>query len=214
MKSWGDYYNAQFWGSPASEYLRSRGIRHSTIQRFNLGYVGKPAPGHWQYRGRLAIPFVDGLGRERGIRYRKLPGDPSDAKYLAVKGFSHLFAVRAADHPIVYLTEGEIDAMVLWQLGYRAVGVPGAKVWKDYMRFLFRNCEEVVLTLDNDDPEIDEKTGKRKPNAGQQATVRIYRDLERTGIPTRAVRLPKGSDVNETYQELGEKGLRDLLEAA
>lgn len=201
---YGDLYHAAFWSSPAAEYLRSRGLLHSTIERFNIGYVAKPAPGHARYRGMISIPYSDGLGRERGIRYRRLQGD--GPKYLATKGFDHLFAVRATDHGTVFLAEGEIDAMILWQMGYRAVGIPGAQAWKDWHRFLFRNCEEVVLALDNDEP----KNGR---NAGQLGAAKVYRSLDRIGVVTRAVTLPRGSDINDAYLELGESGLRDLLEA-
>lgn len=211
--TYGDEYAAQLWGSPASEYLRRRGLLHSTIQRFNLGFVGKPATGaHARYRGRVSIPYTDGLGRERGIRYRSLGPTDERYKYLAPKNFSHLFAVRASDHPVVFITEGEIDAMTLWQLGYRAVGVPGAQVWKDHFKYLFRNVDEAVICFDFDEP----KRGPdgRTVNPGQVAAAKIYRSLESAGIVTRAVTLPRGSDVNDCYLELGEKGLRELLEAA
>jgi DNA primase len=212
MKENGTYYHSQLWGSPAADYLRSRGLLHSTIERFNLGYVAKPAPGHSRYRGMVSIPYSDGQGRERGIRYRALPGRDDGIRYLATKGFSHLFAVRATDHAKVFVTEGEFDAMVLWQLGYRAVGVPGTQVWQDYMRFLFRNCEEVVLTFDNDEPKRNDRG--RVINPGQAGAAKVYRSLERTGIVTRAVTLPRGQDITDAYLALGEGGLRDLLEAA
>jgi DNA primase len=212
--TYGDQYNEQLWGSPAADYLRNRGLLHSTITRFNLGYVERPAPGHHRYKGRISIPYSDGMGNERGIRYRKMPDDPSKAKYLAVRDFDHLFAVRASDHARVFVTEGEVDAMILWQMGYRAVGVPGAKAWKDYHRFLFRNCEEVVICFDFDEPGLDPATGRRKPNSGQIGAAKVYRSLERTGLVTRSVTLPRGQDVNDAYLELGERGLRDLLEAA
>lgn len=211
-KTYGDRYHEAFWSSPAAPYLLDRGLLHSTIERFRIGFVADPAPGHWPYRGRIAIPYEDGLGRERGIRYRKMPDDPSDRKYLSTKKFSHLFAVRASDYPVVYLTEGEIDAMVLWQLGYRAVGVPGTHTWQDEWRFLFRNCDEVVICFDNDEP-------KRGPdgkvtNPGQMGAVKVYRSLESAGVMTRVANLPRGMDVNEAYLAMGEKALRELLEAA
>lgn len=212
-KTYGDAYHSMLWGSPAAEYLRSRGLLHSTIERFNLGYVAKPAPGHARYRGRISIPYSDGLGRERGIRYRSLPGG-QDPRYLATKGFDHLFAVRASDHPVVYITEGEIDAMILWQMGLRAVAVPGTQAWKDHYRLLFRNCDEVVICFDSDEPKRDEQTGRMKPNAGQMGAVKVYRSLERLGVVTRSVMLPRGTDINEAYQLLGADGLRDILEAA
>ena len=204
-----DRYHRSFWASPAAAYMRSRGLLHSTIERFNLGFVESPAPGHSRYRGMVSIPYEDGIGRTRGIRYRALPGREDGTRYLATKGFSHLFAVRASDHGTVYLCEGEIDAMILWQLGYRAVGIPGANAWQDYHKFLFRNCDEVVLCFDNDEP----KAGKRG-NPGQMGAAKVYRSLERIGIVTRHVLLPRGMDVNDAYLDLGESGLRDLLEAA
>ena len=208
--TYGDFYAKQFWSSPAADYLRGRGLLHSTITRFNLGYVGEAARGHHRYRGMVSIPYSDGLGRERGIRYRALPGREDNIRYLATKGFNHLFAVRATDHGVVYLCEGEIDAMILWQLGYRAVGIPGANAWQDYHKFLFRNCEEVRIVFDNDTPT----RGGRRQNPGQQAAAKIWRSLERIGVVTQAVMLPAGMDVNEAYLEMGEKSLRDLLEVA
>jgi DNA primase len=207
--TYGDDYHSQLWDSPAAEYLRNRGLLHSTIERFNLGYVAKPAPGHSRYKGRISIPYADGMGNERGIRYRSIDG--SQPKYLSTKGFSHLFAVRATDHSRVFLAEGEMDTMILWQMGYRAVGFPGANTWQDHFRFLFRNVEECVLTFDNDEPKVVD--GKRKPNTGQIAAAKVYRSLERTGLVTRSVTLPKGMDVNDAYLEMGSEGLRDLLEA-
>jgi DNA primase len=211
LKTYGDGYHDQLWDSPAADYLLSRGLLHSTITRFNLGYVGRPAPGHSRYKGRISIPYSTGLGAESGIRYRSLGTD--QPKYLATKGFHHLFAVRASDHPVVFLAEGEIDAMILWQMGYRAVGIPGATAWRDEWRFLLRNADEAILVFDNDEPRRDSKTG-RGSNPGQQGAAKIYRSLERTGIATRFVTLPPGMDINDAYLELGETALRDILEAA
>lgn len=212
-ETYGDRYHASLWSSPAAPYLLDRGLLHSTIERFRIGFVAHPAPGHAKYRGRIAIPYEDGMGRERGIRYRVMPGDPHPAKYLAPKGFNHLFAVRASDYPVVYLTEGEFDAMILWQLGYRAVCVPGAQAWQDEWRFLFRNCDEVVLCFDNDIPKRDPVTQK-VTNPGQMGQLKVYRSLESAGVTTRPAPLPRGVDINEAFLAMGEKDLRDLLEAA
>ena len=209
-ESYGDRYHRALWDSPAAPYLLKRGLLHSTIERFRLGYVDKPAPGHHSYRGRLAIPYEDGMGRERGLRYRRIDGE-KDFKYLATKRFSHLFAVRAADYPVVYLTEGEIDAMILWQLGYRAVAVPGAQAWQDEWKYLFRNCDEVVLCFDNDPPQ---RINGKVVNPGQMGQVKVYRSLESAGVVTRQANLPRGVDINEGLLALGERGLRELLEAA
>lgn len=212
-REYGDRYHAAFWDSPAAPYLMGRGFKHSTIERFRIGFVSDPAPEHYAYRGRIAIPYEDGLGRERGIRYRVMPGDTHPAKYLSTKKFSHLFAVRASDYPVVYLTEGELDAMLLWQLGYRAVGVPGSKMWQDEYRFLFRNCEEVVICFDNDIPKRDPKSGK-VINPGQQGARKVWLSLDKAGVIVRAANLPRGEDVNSAFLAMGEKHFRAVLEAA
>ena len=55
-------YQRAFPGSPAEEYLASRGLGFPSIKeemdKFMLGYVAEPLPGHEQYQGMLAIPYL------------------------------------------------------------------------------------------------------------------------------------------------------------
>lgn len=197
-------YASHVWEKPAADFLRQRGLSHSIVARFGLGYVLDGPP---RYRGRLSIPYQDGMYQIRGMRYRSL--DRSMPKYLAPSGFSHLFAPRAADNPVVYLTEGEIDAMILWMLGYKAVGVPGAQAWQDEWRYIFRNCEEVVLVFDNDKPK---EINGQMVNAGQIGAAKVWRSLNLI-TNVRAVLLPQGMDVNDVYLRQGEAALREMLES-
>ena len=191
-----DAYAGQVWSPTAAAFLMDRGLAHSTIHRFRLGYVDVPFKEDRKRKGCLTIPYEDGMGRVRQIRYRPL--FKSDAKYLTVAGEkAHLFAVRAADNPRVCVAEGEIDAMTLWQVGLKAVGLPGAQSWKDEWRWLFRNCERVTLCLDPDD-------------AGFRAAQRLYQGLS-TITDVDVVKFPPDMDVNDFYRKYGADALREVV---
>ena len=77
-------YRESLAGSPAEEYLASRGIPLET--KFGLGYVAEPPPGHEMYRGCLAIPYMR-WSQWRGwsvatIRFRRL--DDGHPKYMTM----------------------------------------------------------------------------------------------------------------------------------
>lgn len=198
-------YHEQVWRCKESrEFLETRGLSHSTVARFRLGYVGVPAVGErariggHPVQGTLTLPYEDGIGRVRQIRYRPLY--PCPDKYITVAGEkAHLFAVRAADNTVCHVAEGEIDAMSLWQVGLRAVGVPGANNWKPEWRWLFRNCSKVVLCLDPDD-------------SGIRAAQMIYQGLSLV-TDVEVARLPRGQDVNDVLVRYGPQALREAVAA-
>lgn len=193
-----NYYHTQAWSPVSAAFFEKRGLVHSTVDRFRLGYAGQPfSVDERRRRGCLVLPYEDGRGRVRQLRYRPIAYE-GDAKYLSVAGeHSHLFAVRAAENPKVYICEGEIDAMSLWQVGLKAVGIPGVRTWRAEWRWLFRNCERVVLVLDPDP-------------AGLRATSEIYRGLSQvTDVDVAA--LPAGMDVNDVLVRLGAETLREVV---
>ncbi len=191
-----DFYRAQVWADTPAAFLLQRGLSHSTVDRFRLGYVETPVDGDDKRVGCLTLPYEDGLGRVRSIRYRPL--FPGKAKYFSRSGDkAHLFAVRASDNPTVYVAEGEIDTMTLWQVGLKAVGIPGANVWKDEWKWLFRNAERVVLCLDPDD-------------AGMRAARGLWQSLS-TVTDVDVARLPVGLDVNDVYRRYGADILREAV---
>lgn len=167
------------------EWLEARGLAKETWEAFGIGYVAKPGAGHGKYRNRIAIPYLDGRERIRGWRFRSLVPN-ADHKYLSpYKQPAHIFAVRATDHPKVIVTEGEFDAMVCWQLGFRACALPGAAIWKPQWKWLFRNAEEVVIALDGDD-------------AGRKGRNKVWRDIDKVSN-ARVAELPSGKDITDMF---------------
>ena len=192
-------YQEQVWDDVPAAFFEKRGLTHSTVTRFRLGYTGQLGRGKaLDVRRCLVLPYEDGMGKVRQLRYRPLYSGAS-AKYLSTEKQSHLFAVRALDNPTVYVCEGEMDTMTLWQIGLKAVGLPGANNWQDEWKWLFRvpHVERVVLVLDPDE-------------AGMGAARRLYTSLKEV-VDVRTVTLPKGLDVNETYLKYGEATLKEAL---
>ena len=192
-----DHYRESLPGSPAEEYLASRGI--PAVTRFGLGYVADALPGHEMYKGCLSIPYMrwsDWRGWSvASIRFRRLDG--GNPKYMTVAG----------DKPRLYNTvaltrysrdmsiaEGEIDAVTAELAGVPCVGVPGAQMWKPYFRELFMGYRNVNIFADGDEPglEFAKQVAKTLPNA-------------------RIIPMPPGQDVNSIVMEQGKQALLERI---
>ena len=168
----------------AMTWLADRGLEPRTVFAAQLGFVREPLlPDHERMVGTLSIPYHDALGRVRSFRFRRLVGEP---KYDTPQGTQgHLYRVASSVESRVYVAEGEFDTLILEQMGYAAVGVPGAQAFKSHWRYLFDGTTEVVLVFDGDD-------------AGETGAERVREALGK-GIRTRRVTMPNGLDVTDLY---------------
>ena len=126
------------------EYWHSRGLSDQTIDAHLLGWDTKRYTIPALYR---FVPF--------GVK-RRIAADVDDgieAKYVSVTGSrSGIFnadILWEADSVIV--CEGEIDCMLLNQLGYRAVSpTAGANSWKPEWARHFSHISKIHILYDND----------------------------------------------------------------
>ena len=181
----------------AYDYLATRGLSEETADMYRLGVVTQThaALGDEDYVGRLSIPYITASSDVVAIRYRSM--DSSEPKYLSAPGTeAHLYSVTSllADSDVCVITEGEIDAMTLNQIGIPAVGVPGAKAWKPHFHLLFEDFDRVLIACDGD-------------QAGREFG-RLVSDQVHGAI---TVHLPDGQDVNSIYVSEGDTSLRTLL---
>lgn len=162
-------------------WLTSRGLTISSIRRAQLGYVAEG-----RYKDAIAIPYPNPDGSIRTIRFRYL--NPRRQKYDNFKGHNiHLYNVANSAKSKVWLCEGEFDSLILTQMGFPAVGLPGASGFKPDWKYLFANCEEVSLVFDGDE-------------AGQKGANRLASILgEVVTGDLRTIRLPEGLDVTDAY---------------
>ncbi|QKT07911.1 topoisomerase [Gordonia sp. X0973] len=140
-------------GSPAEEYLRTRGLLVDGIERYALGYVDEPLPEHSHLRGTLAIPYLR-PGDCCSIRFRCLEDHDHQGhgKYNTVAGDRPwLYNTAALGGDVVGIAEGELDAIA----GSRViptVGVPGVTSWRPSWDRLFEGYQRIVVFADGDEP--------------------------------------------------------------
>jgi DNA primase len=173
--------------SLAEDYLLQRGLTLKDGNRYLLGVVTDPLPGHELYKDRLVIPYITRTGIV-DIRFRSM--DNTEPKYLGLPGAStHLFNVSAlfrADDWIA-VCEGEIDTITLdTKVGFPTIGVPGANNWKKHYYKLLADFERIIIFADGD-------------QAGQDFARQLAKELGTVTI----ISMPEGEDVNSIYVAKG-----------
>lgn len=212
------------------------GLTDETIERFRLGFQ----PAHTETKtidgkettvqigDRYVIPYLEG-GRPKFFRYYSPKGDPK-WKYTWEEGatstlFNSSDAVGDKDG-VVFICEGEQKAMLLSQMGYAAVAVPGASQWRDEFQAAFTHARKIMICFDNDNPifHIYDKpeTGRvcnkcsgkgldrcAGHNPGQEAAVQR---LEQLGWRAQNIVLPlpnpdvRKTDINDFFVRDGGTG--------
>jgi hypothetical protein len=203
-------------GAEAWDHLRDRGLKISSIMKWKLGVLLDPLPGHDYYEGHIVLPYYDARHQYRGFRTRNLgyTSRREGSKYVSVEGGQHVFGVKYTSSRIVYVTEGEFDAIILHQLGFNAVGIPGSNAWESSWRWLFRDCEEVVIVPDNDGEEMKVTKGSREMTrytGGLHFRYTLLQALRHVpSIRTSVVMPPSGLDPTEWYLE-DPRGMKGAL---
>lgn len=185
------------------EWLLRRGLTARTVRSSLLGEVVAPLhQSHGKYRGFITIPYMTPLNTVN-IRFRWYQGSvdrgtgSSGPKYLGMKGSqSHLYNTSQAAKDNVWICEGEFDSLILTQMGFPAVGVPGANNFKSEWKYLFANCDQVTLVFDGDE-------------AGRKGAQRLLTLLSICDT-LRVVWMPEGMDVTDMYLQ-DEETLRRLV---
>lgn len=139
-------------------YWHGRGLTDQTIDAFMLGWDGK----------RYTIPALYRLIPYAIKRRQSEIDDGIDAKYTQVAGGR--VGIFNADnlwsaHKCI-IAEGEIDTMLLHQIGYSAVSsTGGAGTWKAEWSQFFTHIQDIVILYDNDEAGRD---GAKKIRAGMR----------------------------------------------
>jgi 5S rRNA maturation endonuclease (ribonuclease M5) len=179
--------------SQAAPYLSGRGITAEAAHLAHLGVVVDPEPGHEQYVGRLAIPYITKTGIV-DLRFRSL--NPAvEPKYMGLTGattkmYNVMDIERAGDW--IGVCEGELDTLTLSALvGIPCVGVPGANSWKKHYTRMLADFERVFIFADGDDP-------------GREFANSLSREL-----PVTIIQMEQGEDVNSSYVKYGADYIRE-----
>ena len=180
----------------AQDYLAGRGITVAEASRFHLGVVVDPLPGHEQYAGRLAIPYITPSGVV-DIRFRALGN--VDPKYMGMPGakttmYNASIVLTANDY--ICVTEGEFDAITVnAKTKHPAVGIPGANNWKPCYTRILDDFDTVIVLAGGDAP-------------GLEFAKKISRELGNVNI----IQMPEGHDVNSIVLKEGVEYIDDRIQ--
>ncbi len=179
----------------AAEYLATRNLSVEEVQRFHLGVVKDALPGHEQYTGRLAIPYITPSGVV-DIRFRAIGN--ADPKYMGMPGaktsmFNAQVVLTASDY--ICVTEGEIDCItVSVKTNHPAIGIPGANNWKPFYSKILDDFDTVIVLADGD-------------TAGMDFGKKVSRELGNVNI----VQMPEGHDVNSIVMLEGAEFINERI---
>lgn len=176
-------------GARGKDWLLRRGLRDGTIREAMLGYDGEA----------ITIPYfnppLEDKVSVRMVRRRHLTGN---IKYTTPKnGGTHLYGAVYTTASKVYICEGEFDSLILRQMGYPAVAIPGVSSFKSEWRYLFAWTDELTVIMDGDE-------------AGRSAAAKLASILGPVVNTMRVARLPEGKDINDLYLEDRER-LRTII---
>ena len=209
------------------------GLTDTTIERFRLGYQ----PEHIEERdnrsvlipNRYVIPYLEGRRPKYFRYYDPNPATNRDGKYKYTwETDAELSLFNAGDvmgdaNGHVFICEGEQKAMLLAQLGYAAVAVPGASQWREEWQGQFSHARKIFVCYDNDRPEAHrydkpeegrfcQKCRSRGfsacigHNPGQEAAAKRVDDL---GWRAHNVELPLPDDPAVTKTDINDFFMRD-----
>jgi len=179
----------------AEEYLSTRQLSVEEARRFHLGVVAEPLPGHEQFLGRLAIPYVTPSGVV-DIRFRAMKGE--DPKYMGMAGAkTTMFNTSACfiAQKYICVTEGEFDCIVMSvKTNHPTIGIPGANNWKSHYTRILDDFDMVIILTDGD-------------NAGAEFGKKITRELPNANV----IPMPEGEDVNSVVIKLGKEWIDERV---
>lgn len=175
-----------------------RGLDPDTIERMQLGYSKscvyriKEGLEHCKDQGWVLFPRIEG-DKVVAVKFRSI----TEKCFSQVNGMDSraLFNVETIS-PLepVYVTEGELDACILEQAGFRAVSCPSAGVdITTESRVKLKLAERVYLAGDND---------------GGVGTEYMKKLLREFGENTHLLVWPDGKDANDFFRDTCQRDVK------
>lgn len=195
---------------PTYAYLRDkRGISDTTIKAYRIG------EGSLHGKRAVHFPYFEGEGKVMQMGKYLVPATDTEKRDIISEGQvkvlfgKHMVPAKGGD---LYITEGEIDALSMYDMGFPAVSVPfGAKPdskdgsnpndeWIQNDWEWLDGFTRIYLCFDSDDK-------------GQEAAKPL---LKRLGVErTYLVSMPEGcKDANDVLLSERSEDLRELVESA
>jgi DNA primase len=163
------------------------------------------------FRARLMFPIRDAQGRVIGFggrvldqrlpKYINSPESPIYTKARALYGvYEARQAIAHGDRALV--VEGNIDAIALWQAGFKeTVASLGTALTVDQLRLLARYTRNIIACFDGD-------------AAGRKASLRALEIFLGAGLLGRGIFIPSGFDPDTLVRERGAGAMTELIDSS
>ncbi len=179
-----EIFSSQIVGTLAEKYLHDRGFSDETIAHFMLGFNAQT--------GRVVIPYP-------GTDYKieRAISDHAERKYLYPTGESiPVFMIKDGESDYFYITEGQLDALSMYQVGVKNVIALGGGSYRLIEELLeTTKIAGAVIVADRDPEEKREKDGL---TPGERTALNIEKTLSSHGIKSVIVYPPEGfKDAND-----------------
>jgi len=180
----------------ARSYLRKRGLKRDSVLKHKIGFCSSQtripreissfgkSDGSSNYshfiKGRIIVPVFSEFGHPVGLATRKPSSEPGNTWWNLPSPFKkgeHLYLLSVSREKIfennkIYLVEGYIDAIMLYQKGLHVVcGLMGTILTPRQIGLIQRYCDSVCLCMDSD-----------KNKAGQNAQEQSVYELSENGF--------------------------------
>ena len=190
-----------------TDYHLKRGLSWETAHKFKLGFVKNwrhPKIENAPESPRLIIPTSKSSYLARDIR----PNLNENAKKYSKQkvGLSKIFNKNALNSEIVFIVEGEFDAMSFSEIGYNAVALGSISNYKKLLDILLKEKflpTIIILALDND-------------KGGRSATRILKPILENLGFYNKIAKEIYGNfkDANDALVDNREKFINSVKKNA
>jgi DNA primase len=158
------------------QYLNTRGLNEESIALHKIGYcpINLDIPEEIRYdkqndysyflKDRIIVPVLSEFSNIVGFATRKPSYEPNNTWWnFPFKKGNHLFLLNKSRKNVfnknkMYLVEGYMDALVLYQYGLNNVcGLMGTMLSQRKIGLLARYCNNVCLCFDSDKNEAGQK---------------------------------------------------------
>jgi DNA primase len=190
--------------------FQKRGLLESAL-RVGLARTDESGTTYDMFRGRLIFPIRDPQARVIAFGGRVLDGrlpkyinSPESPLYSKSRALYGLVEARPgiSKEDRVIVVEGYIDAIALWQAGFReTVASLGTALTVEQLRLLSRYTHNILACFDGDE-------------AGRKASLRALEVFLELGLLGRAVFIPQGYDPDTLVRQRGGAHFGGLLQGS
>ena len=161
-----------------TDYFAAHALESLTLEKYQIGYVGNPAPQDKRFKGMLVIPYLTAHGC-KALKFRCMEDHDHNqhtpaGKYAVPAGqTARIFNPQAYFDAFnqIGICEGEVDAIVATEvIGIPTIGIPGVEMWKGHVaewKHTLKDYDEVIVFGDGDEAgkrmarQIQEDLGTR-----------------------------------------------------